>query len=263
MEKTKIDQGRPYDWAKASKDYAAYRDIYPKSFYRKLIDFGIGNAGQVVLALGTGTGVLPRAMHPHGAKFHGIDINAGQIEQARILSEAQGMDIEWKTCPAEDTGYPDDKFDAVTAIQCWHYFDKKIIVPEIHRLLKKSGRLAIGFMIWLPNESAIAAASEALVLQHNPHWTGGGFDRLALEIPDWLEDRFTLETLHTYEEDLPFNYDTWRGRFRSCRGIGATLDKVEVDRFDQEHLQMLMQLTPDNFTIPHQLTIEVYRKCKM
>ena len=29
-----IDGGRPFDWGRASVDYARYRDIYPQSFYR-------------------------------------------------------------------------------------------------------------------------------------------------------------------------------------------------------------------------------------
>ena len=33
-----IDGGRPFDWGKASADYAKYRDIYPPIFYRKIAD---------------------------------------------------------------------------------------------------------------------------------------------------------------------------------------------------------------------------------
>lgn len=36
-----IDKGKEFDFGKTSSDYAKFRDIYPKSMYEKLIDFGI------------------------------------------------------------------------------------------------------------------------------------------------------------------------------------------------------------------------------
>jgi len=258
MEKTNIPGARPYDWAKASEDYAAYRDIYPDSFYEKILESGVGLAGQKVLAVGTGTGVLPRAMYKYGAKFHGVDINPGQINQALKLSEAKGMDIEWRTCPAENSGYPAGYFDAVAAIQCWHYFDPEVMVPEVHRLLKPGGKLAIGSMIWLPGESEIAAASEALVLQHNPDWTGGGMHRSAPAKPDWLGQQFKVEKMEAYDQDLPFTSETWRGRFRACRGIGATLSAGEVEAFDRAHQMLLQSVAPTSFTIKHQISLAIF-----
>ena len=63
-----IDNGRPFDWGRTSQDYAKYRDIYPPQFYEKIISRGLCTAGQRVLDLGTGTGVLPRNMYRFGAK---------------------------------------------------------------------------------------------------------------------------------------------------------------------------------------------------
>ena len=40
-EVSKIDDGKEFDWGKTSKDYALYRDIYPKEFYQRILDFGL------------------------------------------------------------------------------------------------------------------------------------------------------------------------------------------------------------------------------
>lgn len=37
-----IDGGKPFDWGRASSDYAKYRDIYPRKFYEKIHFPGIG-----------------------------------------------------------------------------------------------------------------------------------------------------------------------------------------------------------------------------
>ena len=41
-----IDHGKEFDWGNASKDYAKYRDIYPKEFYQKIVDLGLCIRGQ-------------------------------------------------------------------------------------------------------------------------------------------------------------------------------------------------------------------------
>lgn len=57
-------------------------------------------AGQSVLDVGTGTGVLPRNLYRYGAKWIGTDVSENQIAQARLLSE--GMAIDYRTAPAEE-----------------------------------------------------------------------------------------------------------------------------------------------------------------
>jgi 2-polyprenyl-3-methyl-5-hydroxy-6-metoxy-1,4-benzoquinol methylase len=89
-----IDHGRAFDWGRVSGDYARYRDIYPEAFYQRVAALGVGAAGQTVLDLGTGTGVLPRGMCRFGAKFTGADISENQIAAARELTRAAGLDID-------------------------------------------------------------------------------------------------------------------------------------------------------------------------
>ena len=44
-----IDNGKSFDWGRASSDYAKYRDIYPEEFYNKLAGLSLGIKGQKVL----------------------------------------------------------------------------------------------------------------------------------------------------------------------------------------------------------------------
>ena len=56
--KRDIDGGKAFDWGRTSEDYAMFRDIYPEIFYQMLIKMGLCVKGQLVLDIGTGTGVL-------------------------------------------------------------------------------------------------------------------------------------------------------------------------------------------------------------
>ena len=42
MEKILVDNGQEFDFGKTSREYAAYRDIYPKELYERLYSLGVG-----------------------------------------------------------------------------------------------------------------------------------------------------------------------------------------------------------------------------
>lgn len=258
MHKQDIDRGREFDFGRVSGSYARYRDIYPASLYDKLRAMGIGKPGQLILDLGSGTGVLPRHLYTQGVRFTVTDISPEQIAVAKSLAAAGGMDMSFCVCSAEDTGFADGSFDIVTAVQCFRYFDTARAVPEIARVLDRGGRFCRIDMEWLPHEDKVAALTERLVLRYNPQWTGGGFSGFRYRWPDWAEDRFELEAVHCWREEIPFTPEAWRGRIQTCRGVGASLSPAQAERFDRE---LAAQLAPyDRLEIRHQLQIELYRK---
>lgn len=250
-----IDHGKAFDWGRTSADYAKFRDIYPKAFYAKLAELSLGLKGQRALDLGTGTGVIPRNMYSYGAKWTGADISENQIQYAKRLSDASGMNIEYIVASAEQVDYPDATFDVITACQCFMYFDKAVVLPKIHRMLKAHGHFAILFMAWLPEESEIAKNSEKLVLKYNPSWTGGGMTRYELQEPPWCGEMFRASNVLTYDLPVHFTRETWHGRIKACRGIGASgLSREEIAAWEQEHWAF-MERVPEEFTILHYVTM--------
>ena len=258
MKLENIDKGNEFNWGKTSLDYSKFRDIYPKSMYDKLYSVGIGHKDQNILDFGTGTGVFPRAMYKYGAKFTGVDISEEQIEYAKKLSE--NMDIIYKTCPAEETELNANEYDIITAIQCFIYFDKEKIIPEIKRLLKKDGKMVIVWMSWLPNECKITEETVKLVVKYNPKWTSDGnpgaiYNKFMEFLPEILE----TEEIIKYTEYLEFNYETWSGRIRACRGVSASLPENIVNEFNNEHLKLLKNITKEPFKIIHEIKIGIFK----
>ena len=222
----KIDGGKAFDWGKTSSDYAKYRDIYPQDFYDKIVSRKLCIKGQNVLDIGTGTGVIPRNMYRYGAKWIGTDISEKQIEQAKILSK--DMDIEYYAYSAEDLVFSDNTFDVITACQCFWYFDHDMIMPKLHRLLKENGRILVLYMAWLPFEDKIAGESEKLVLKYSPNWSGAGETMHPIHIPECYNDKFELVYHEEYKLNVRFTRDSWNGRMKACRGVGASLTKDEI-----------------------------------
>ncbi len=257
-----IDNGSEFDFGKVSNDYALYRDIYPKSMYDKLVQFGIGKQSQRILDLGSGTAVLPVNMAHNGAVFTATDISENQIQFGRKTAAERGIDnIDFKVCSAEDTGFEDNTFDAVTAVQCFQYFDAEKAANEIFRILKPQGLFCKIFMDWLSYEDEIVSETERLVLKYNPDWSGSGFEKFRYSYPEWADRKFDIDTIHSYNATLEFSKDSWIGRIRSCRGVGASLPHDMVAKLEKE-LRGQLDKYSEPLHIMHQIHIEIYRSCK-
>lgn len=256
----RIDGGRAFDWGRTSKEYAKYRDIYPDEFYQKIVNRGLCLSGQKALDLGTGTGVLPRNMYRYGAEWTCCDISPEQIEQAKILAGEQNMNIDFRAVATEDIDFPKESFDVITACQCFWYFDHERVMPVLSKLLKNGGKLLILYMAWLPYEDKIAGASEELVLKYNPTWSGCGEKRHPIWIPDVAYDYFEMEEHEEYDLKVPFTKESWHGRMRACRGVGASLSEEELARWDAEHRALLDEIAPEKFEVLHYGALAVLKK---
>ncbi len=256
----RIDDGKAFDWGKTSEEYAKYRDIYPEIFYRKIVERGLCVKGQKVLDLGTGTGVIPRNMYRYGASWIGTDISMEQIAQAKKLAEANCMDIDFRAVATENIDFQKGSFDVITACQCFWYFDHDKVMPLLSELLKNDGKLLILYMAWLPFEDEIAGASEEIVLKYSPKWSGAGETRKPVWIPGIAYRYFELEEHEEYDVRIPFTRESWHGRMKACRGVGASLSDDELACWEKEHLQMLEKKAPEKFEILHYAALAVLSK---
>ncbi|MGL6198376.1 MAG: class I SAM-dependent methyltransferase [Lachnospiraceae bacterium] len=253
----RIDGGNGFDWGKASLDYAKYRDVYPKAFFDKIVGEKLCVGEQKVLDVGTGTGVIPRNLYEYGACFTGTDISKEQVAMAKELSVKGGMDIDFRCVATEDIDFDDNSFDVISACQCFFYFKHDAVAPKFYRLLMPGGKLLILYMAWLPFEDDIAAGSEKLVLKYNPKWSGKEETRHNIHIPEEYLDYFDVKSEEVYDVLVPFTRESWNGRMRACRGIGASLSEKDVEAFDEEHLEMLERNAPAEFDVLHYVGMTV------
>ena len=243
------------DFGKTAGDYGRHRAGFPDDLFARLAGHGVGLAGQRLCDLGTGTGSLARGFAARGARVTGIDPAGGMLAEARRLSEAAGLQVDYRRATAEASGLPAAGFDALTAGQCWHWFDRPAAAREARRLLRPGGRVAICHYNWLPLPGNAVEATEALILAHNLAWPLAGGNGLH---PAWFADLaaagFTDLESFTFDRHEPYDHRAWRGRIRASAGVAASLPAEQVAAFDAELADSLAARIPDEtLRVPHRV----------
>jgi len=81
----------------------------------------------------------------------------------------------------------------------------------------------------------------------------------------WCSSRKLFEPANMVTYDLPvtFTRESWHGRMKACRGIGASsLSDEEIAAWEKEHMAY-MQTVPETFKILHYVTILDLRKMEL
>jgi SAM-dependent methyltransferase len=194
--------------------YAKYRTDYPP----EAIELVVARAGlsgeQVVVDLGSGTGILARQLLPHARLVYAVE----PAEDMRLAAEAAlGNDARFRSVAgtAERTGLPDALADAITCGNSFHYFDPERARGEVERVLRPEGHVVVIFHDTPVDPPAFtrdylmfleSATPPELTSAHSPT---DHERRLAA----FFGGRTT--TRDTGEQDNRLSWDQLRGRFSS------------------------------------------------
>ena len=226
----------------AAADYAKHRAGFPESFFDRLAGFDIGRPGQTVVDLGTGTGTVARGLAQRGCTVIGIDPDERMLAQARELDKAAGVAIEYRTGTAESIPVDDHSTDVITAGTAWHWFDAVQAAREVQRIARPGAAVVIAIFAWLPLPGNVVEATEHLIEKHNPQWKlGGGIGIDVQAVKDLQAGGFTQIETFSYDLDVPYTHESWRGRIRASAGVGASLTQEGVTAFDNELKAILEQ----------------------
>lgn len=244
------------DFGRHSADYAAYRPGFPASFYERLDAIRRLRACRA-LDVATGPGTIALELAARGSSVAGIDTSAEQIATAKRLAKQRNLQVSvhFAVARAEDTGLAADSFDLATAGQCWHWFDSAAAMREMQRVLRPGGALALAYYSYLARHSPVAHDTEQLILQFNPSWTMAGSTGVFPErIDELIGGGFRLIEAFCYDHDEAFSHERWRGRMRTCNGVGSGgLSPSDVQRFDEALQRLLSRTYPDPMVVEHRV----------
>lgn len=115
----------------------------------QLVKFAKVGAGQRVLDVACGTGVVAVTAARRGASVTGIDLTPPLLDRARENSRIANVEIEWREGDVEALPFETASFDAVLS-QYGHMFAPRpeVAIAEMLRVLKPGGTIA--FSTWPP-----------------------------------------------------------------------------------------------------------------
>jgi SAM-dependent methyltransferase len=130
-------------WERAATRYEVSFATATSQFIPALLDAASVAAGQTVLDIACGPGLVAAAAAERGASVRGLDFSAAMLGVAR----ARHPGIPFDQGDAETLPYPDARFDAVVSNFGIHHVPRPALaLQQAYRVLRPGGSLA--FSIW-------------------------------------------------------------------------------------------------------------------
>lgn len=125
--------------------YDELRPTPPAELFELLASLAPRQPAELVVDLGSGTGMSTVPWSAWAADVVGIEINPEMSRLAR-----RGPNVRYIHAAAHDTGLPDGCADVVTCAQSFHWMDPEPTIAEIARLLRSGGVFAAYDYDWPP-----------------------------------------------------------------------------------------------------------------
>jgi SAM-dependent methyltransferase len=183
----------------------------------RLVKFAGIRAGQRVLDVACGTGVVAITAARAGAKTSGIDLTPQLLERARENSRLAEVEIDWREGDVEALPFADAEFDVVLS-QFGHMFAPRpdITIGQMLRVLKSGGTIA--FTTWPPG--LLIGRSFMLVGSYMPPPAG------VSPSPQWGDPNIVRERLGNSVSEIVFDRDRMEFPALSLQNYRAVVERT-------------------------------------
>lgn len=152
-------------WAKRAKKYNNLEWANKGDYLHKFLNAGRFHEEDVVLDVGSGTGIIAHTLSPFVRKVVGIDISEDML---RLAKDPMFKNIEWLRMDAHDIKFKKETFHKVTARMVFHHileYTEKAM-RECHRVLRKGGLMVLSEGV-PPSEHVKSFYTEMFKLKEN------------------------------------------------------------------------------------------------
>jgi len=195
-----------------SGQYKRFRPTYPAELYSFLISQV--NERKHAWDCGTGNGQVAVELAKNFNRVDATDISSQQLNQA-----PKQKNIHYSVQPAEQTNFPDNRFDLITVAQAIHWFNIDEFYKEVIRTIKSGGCFAVigyGLVETFPKADSILSHFYRDIV--GPFWD---YERR------YLEEKYQTIPFPFREIKTPEFYSTFEWSFDQLIGYLGTWSSVQ------------------------------------
>jgi ubiquinone/menaquinone biosynthesis C-methylase UbiE len=212
-------------------------------------------AGQQVLDVGCGTGVVAVTAARRGALATGLDLSPVLLERAHENASIAGVRIDWREGDVENLPFDDGAFDVVLS-QFGHMFAPRpdVAIGQMLRVLKPGGTIA--FTTWPPELftgrmftiSARYAPPPPPGVAPPPQWGDPGVvsQRLGKAVKDIVFDRKTMLVPALSPQHNRIKFEKAAGPLTKLVETLSASDPEKLAAFRREYEALIAEYYEDN-----------------
>jgi SAM-dependent methyltransferase len=244
---TRIDPVAAAGFGSAADVYERARPSYPPEAIDWLFErTGVG-PGDTIVDLGAGTGKLTRLLAPSGARVVAVE----PIPEMRALIDVgEAIDGTAESIPLEDGSAA-----LVTVAQAFHWFDLDRALPEIRRVLRPGGFLAL---VWNMRDldDPVQRGVEELLAKHRGRLTAQREGKW--RAPFAASPLFGESETGEFSYEQQFTADDLVARVSSTSFVAAMTDEARQPLLDD--VRSLVADLDEPFPFPYATEVLVSRR---
>lgn len=243
-------------FAGTARYYESYRPRYPEQLFDDLLARTVGENGDVLVDLGSGTGEVAVPLAAHFGSVLAVEPDPDMLALGRAKTERAGItNVEWWQARAEDVPLPEHGCDLITAGSSFHWMDRDLLSARFRTALTGRGAVAVlggSSSPWGGSEAADWHEAALAVLRRwlgEERRAGNGTYAVNKQHADYLEPagfrveptlRYPTRQRWTIEDYLGYLYST------SFAGLGVIGENREA--FERDLRSAMADHTQDDGT---------------